>query len=404
MKHSAVFPKYFMSIIAFAVGAIVANNYYVQPIIGLLASSLGITAAKAGLIPTATQVGYGLGVFFLIPLGDIVKVKRLTLTMIALTIAGSLGLAFSKHFTLFIFCAWITGIGASSVQVLVPYITGLVPQEKSGKAVGTLMSGLMLGIMLSRPLSSFIAELGKWHYIFLISALIMIFVWILLAKLLPERENPTAKTSYINLLKSMLLLFKEKEVLRQRAIYQFCQFSTFCLFWTSAPLYLENSNFHFSHTDIALFALVGVSGAIVAPFAGMAADAGKTKLVTMLALLISSSSYFITHFFLEGTILGIVMMVISAIALDAGVTLSMVTGQREVFAIAPELRSRLNGVYVSFIFIGGGIGSALGAWSIDTGGWKLSSIIGSLLPACALAFFMLTEGLKKKNMSGISIK
>ncbi len=386
------FSKYFMTIIAFAVGTIVANNYYVQPIIGLMASSLGVSPSQAGLISTATQVGYGLGVFFLIPLGDILKVKKLILSMIGITILGSLGLAFAPNYYLYIICAFITGVGASSVQVLVPYITGLVPQEKSGKAVGTLMSGLMLGIMLSRPLSSLVAELGQWNYIFIISALAMVFVWTLMLMQLPPQESKEVDRNYLKLLKSMILLFKDEEVLRRRSIYQATQFGTFCLFWTSAPLYLETSSYHFSHTEIAMFALVGVSGAVVAPFAGIAADAGKAKAITFLALTLSISSYIITNFFPEGSTLGIICMVLCAILLDAGVTLSMVTGQREVFAIAPELRSRLNGVYVSFIFLGGGIGSALGAWSIDAGGWLRASLIGIMLPLLALTYFLFGEG------------
>ncbi len=384
-----------MAIIAFAVGTIVANNYYVQPIIGLMAQSLGVSPSQAGLISTATQVGYGIGVFFLIPLGDILKVKKLILSMIGITILGSLGQAFAPQYYLYIICALITGIGASSVQVLIPYITGLMPQEKSGKAVGTLMSGIMLGIMLSRPLSSLVAELGQWHYIFIISALAMIFVWVLMAFQLPAQEPKSSDRNYFNLLKSMVSLFREKEVLRRRSLYQACLFGTFCLFWTSAPLYLETSAFHFSHTEIAIFALVGVSGAVVAPFAGMAADAGKGKLITFLALSLCITSYLITNFFQEGSTAGVVSMVLSAILLDAGVTLSMVTGQREVFAIDSRIRSRLNGVYVSFIFVGGGIGSALGAWSIDHGGWTRASLMGVLLPLMALIYFLSAEGIRK---------
>jgi len=256
------------------------------------------------------------------------------------------------------------------------------------------MSGLMLGIMLSRPLSSFIAEIGQWHYIFSLSSLIMLFVLILLFLYLPlpiTNDDDNLKqqsTSYTSLLKSMIQLFKEKDVLRERSYYQACLFGSFCLFWTSVPLYLAQSSYQFNHKEIALFALVGVSGAIVAPFAGNAADAGKTKIVTFTALLLAVFSYLITHLFTEGTLLGVILMVFCAIFLDAAVTLSMVTGQRAVFAIAPHLRSRLNGVYVSFIFIGGGLGSALGAWSIDAGGWVLASTIGAALPSIAFLYFL----------------
>ena len=387
----------FMLIIAFAVGTIVANNYYVQPIIGLMARSLELLPSQVGFISTATQIGYGAGVFFLIPMGDIIDPKKLILSMITVTILGSLGLAYAPFYEIFILCALMTGIVAASVQVLIPYISGLVPEERSGKAVGTLMSGLMLGIMLSRPLSSLVSEIAHWTTIFIVSAILMSFTLLLMMLKLPSRppqiqeEGKREKLKYLNILKHMATLFLNESVLQRRAFYQFCLFSSFCLFWTAAPYYLEKSAYQFNHSEIALFALAGVAGAIAAPFAGKAADAGKAKEVTLLALTLSIFSYILTLFAPEGSIIGIILMVSCALLLDAGVTLSMVTGQREVFAISPALRSRLNGVFVSFIFIGGGFGSALGAWSIENWGWISSATIGLSLPALALVFFLQKE-------------
>ena len=206
----------FMLIIAFAVGTIVANNYYVQPIIGLMARSLELLPSQVGFISTATQIGYGAGVFFLIPMGDIIDPKKLILSMITVTILGSLGLAYAPFYEIFILCALMTGIGAASVQVLIPYISGLVPEERSGKAVGTLMSGLMLGIMLSRPLSSLVSEIAHWTTIFIVSAILMSFTLLLMMLKLPshppqiqeesnQEESNREKLKYINILKHSLL-------------------------------------------------------------------------------------------------------------------------------------------------------------------------------------------------------
>ncbi len=396
MEKNKELTKSMTFVLAFTVATVVANNYYVQPILSDIATSLDIAKSSAGIIITLIQAGYGLGVLFLVPLGDIVESKKLSLIMLGATILGVLGLAFTDAFKLYCVAALITGIGASLIQLLIPFAAGLVAPEKKGKIVGTLMSGLMLGVMLSRPIASFLTATFSWHAVFIFSAILMLFVGVLISLYIPKQEVAIGSLKYFDLLKSMRTLWKENEILRRRSIYQAFLFGSFCLFWTASPLYLASSYFNFDQKQIALFALAGVTGAIVAPYAGTAADKGKIKQATFLALAISCLSYIVGHLFSPGSNSAIVALVLAAIFLDAGITANLVLGQRSIFSIAEDSRSRVNGIYVATIFVGGGIGSALGAYTYAKGGWDLSSLIGFVLPLMAFLYF-LTER-RSKNL------
>lgn len=383
-------------VLATAVGVIVANNYYAQPIISFIATTLGLKTEAAGLVVTLIQAGYGLGVLLLVPLGDMVESKRLSLFMISMTILGVLGLAFSETLLPYFFAALITGLGASTIQLLVPYAASLATPKNRGKVIGTLMSGLMIGIMLSRPAASFLTAMFSWHAVFVLSAVLMFIIMLLIKFFIPPKKVEPHNLKYTTLLKSMAHLWMTKEVLRRRAIYQACLFGAFCLFWTASPLFLAGVDFKFGQSAIALFALVGVSGAISAPFAGNAADKGQIKIASLIAMLLSCFSFIIGQLFPAGSTLSLISLVISAILLDAGITANLVLGQRAIFSLPDEYRSRLNGLYVATIFIGGGIGSALGAWAYAKGGWELTSWIGLMLPLIAL-FYFLTEK-KSRNL------
>lgn len=375
-------------LISAAVGLTAANLYYAQPIVALIGASLGLRTELAGLVVTLTQAGYGAGVLFLVPLGDILESKKLILSMMGLTILSLLALAFTTTLAPYFIAAFLTGLGASAVQVLVPYTAHFSLPEARGKILGQIMSGLMIGIMLSRPLSSFLTGLFDWHAIFIFSAIAMFFMGIILYRTLPMKEPTHLNLSYAKLLRSMGRLYVETPVLRRRAIYQGFLFCAFCLFWTASPLLLAGPEFHFSHTAIALFALVGVSGAISSPFAGKAADKGYSRLGTIVSLSGAILSFVLGNLLPLGSIGSIALLVVAAILLDAGVTANLVLGQRAIFSLPPEYRSRLNGLYIATIFVGGATGSALGAWAYARGGWTLASICGGVMPLLALIYFL----------------
>lgn len=387
-----------MSRIAFllltvAVGVVAANLYYAQPLVREISEALGIDPAAAGLVVTLTQIGYGIGVLLAVPLVDLVENRKLILIMLGVAIVGLLGLIFADQMIPYFIAAFATGLGASTVQILVPYAAHFAPDEKRGQVVGSMMSGLMIGIMLSRPLASFMTGLFGWHAIFMLSTVLLLGLAVSLRAILPTRVPPSLGLRYPELLGTMWKLLKTTPVLRRRGFYQACLFGAFCLFWTAVPLYLAGPDFGMSHTGIAIFALAGVSGAVAAPLAGRLADRGHTVAATWLALGAGAISFLIGHHFNHGLIvakgsgMALTGLLIAAILLDAGVSAHLVLGQRQIFMLPAEMRGRLNGLYIAMIFVGGAIGSSLGAWAYARGGWELTSWAGLALPAAALLVY-----------------
>ena len=371
-------------LLAAAVGLLAANLYYAQPLVAIIAPSLGIAPQAAGLVVTLTQVGYGCGLLLAVPLSDLVENKRLVMTMIAIAVTGLLGLAFVQTAATYFAAAFMTGFGASTLQIIVPYAAHFVAEERRGALVGQLMSGLMLGIMLSRPTASFLTDLLSWHAVFIASAAALVLLAITLTVVMPQRTPSPSSVRYLGLLRSMAKLFATTKVLRQRAFTQALIFGAFCLFWTAAPLLLASPAFGLSQTGIAIFALVGVAGAISAPLAGVAADRGRANLATTIGLSFGSLGFVIAYIPAATPWLGIVLLALGTILIDAGVSANLVLGQRAIFTLAPEHRGRLNALYVATAFIGGASGSAVGAWSYATGGWGLTAAVGFAMPAVAL--------------------
>lgn len=382
-------------ILAAACGIIAANLYYAQPLIGSIGSTIGLSSGTTALIVTLTQVGYGIGLLFIVPLGDILENRKLILSLLLLTAAVLTIAAVIKSAMLFLTASLVIGVGSVAAQILVPYAAHLSPEAVRGRNVGNVMSGLLLGIMLARPISSLVAEYMGWRAIYFISAALMFVLALVLAKVLPSRKPSTA-TAYPALLHSMLHLLKTNAALRRRAIYHACVFGTFSLFWTTVPLVLTSTPFHFTQKEVALFALVGVMGAIVAPAAGRMADRGWVRPATGWALAIVISSMLLPLLVPSSSALAVPILVVAAILLDMGVSANMVLGQRVIFSLGAEFRSRLNGLYMAIFFLGGAIGSAAGGWAYATGGWEAALLIGIALPAIAMAFYA-TEFSRKKR-------
>ena len=379
-------PAWLTVLLAAACGLIVANLYYAQPLIGPISAELGLSPQAAGLIVTMTQLGYGAGLLLVVPLGDLVENRTLVLAILCVAILALVGAALSTQAVPFLAFTLLIGIGSVAVQVMVPYAANLAPEATRGRVVGNVMSGLMLGIMLSRPAASFVTEAVSWHAVFLLSAVIMVALAIVLRLALPARR-PVPGLGYGALLASMGRLARHTPVLQRRAIYHSFLFGAFSLFWTTVPLLLSGP-FHLSQNGIALFALAGVAGAISAPLAGRAADRGWSRPATGLAMAAVAAAFLLSRLSLSGSGSGLAILVVAAILLDFGVTAHIVLGQRAIFALGAEFRSRLNGLYMAFFFLGGAAGSALGGWSYAKGGWSLSTWFGLILPVLALACFL----------------
>jgi len=375
-----------------ACGLIVANIYYAQPLIGPIAASLGLAPHAEGLIVTMTQLGYAAGLVLVVPLGDLLENRKTVIACIVLSAiaVGSAGLASSP--VAFLASAFAIGLGATAVQIIVPLAAHLAPDAVRGRVVGSVMSGLMIGIMAARPIGSFIASQSSWRTVFALSAALMVALGLVLSRTLPVRK-PNTQLTYGALIASMARLTATTPILRLRAFYQSCLFAAFSLFWTTTPLLLAGPDYRLTQRGIALFALAGVSGAVAAPIAGRLADRGFSRPATGAAIILVALAFLATMT-VQGSTGALAVLVAAAVAIDFGVQANVVLGLRAIFALAPEARGRLNGIYIATFFLAGALGSAVGAWAYVEGGWPLASKIGLALPLIALARFVfrLTTG------------
>lgn len=378
-------PNWITFLLAIACGVIVANLYYAQPLVGPISADTHLPLASAGLIVTLTQIGYVFGLLFIVPLSDLIENRRLVVSALAVVICALVAAPLANNALFFLVAAMFIGLGSVAAQILVPYAAHLATEERRGQVVGNVMSGLLLGIMLARPIASFITDLWGWRAVFTLSAAITAILAVLLALVLPERK-PSPTMNYGELLSSLWSLFKTKAVLRRRSLYQACLFGAFSLFWTVIPLWLA-SDFHLSQQGIALFALAGVAGAIAAPIAGRLADKGWTKILTGVAIVIAALSFLLTHIFEDHSTISLAMLVVAAITLDMAVSGNLVLSQRAIYSLGSEIRGRVNGIFMAVFFIGGAIGSALGGWAYAYGGWMLASILGLSMPVSALLYY-----------------
>jgi len=387
--------SWMITLLAAACGIIVANLYYAQPLIGPIAIATGISPSAAGLIVTLAQVGYGLGLLFIVPAGDLLENRKLVVSLMAITCIALICAACAQSATQFFMAAFVIGVSSVGAQVLVPYAAHMSRPETRGRAVGSVMSGLLMGILLARPLASLVADLFGWHTIFGISAVAIALLALVLLKYLPTRRPP-ADIHYAALLGTMWHLVRDTPILRRRSAYHALLFAAFSLFWTTSPLLLAGPAFNMSQRGIALFAFAGVIGVIAAPLAGRVADRGWSRPATALAMLSVALSFVLTHFGSGQHGFSVWVLLGSAILLDFGVSANLVLSQRAIYALGGEIRSRLNGLFMATFFAGGALGSALGGWIYAQGGWSATSWLGFSFPALALLYYCTELGRSAK--------
>lgn len=382
-SESPALPQALVLLFALCCGAIVANLYYAQPIIELIAPDVGLSAERASLIVSLTQIGYALGLLFLVPLADLLESRRLMLITTAAALLCLLAAAFAHQPDLFLGLALLIGLSSVSVQMLIPLAANLAPEASRGRVVGNIMSGLLLGILLARPLASVVAGEFGWRAVYLMAAALMLVITLVIATTIP-RHTPSHSASYGQLLASLVHLLRRYPTLRHRALYQGLMFASFSLFWTVAPLELAR-HLGLSQQDIALFALAGAIGAVAAPIAGRLADAGHTWRASLVALILAPLA-FAPNLLNAG--LGWIGLIATAIVLDFAVQMSMVLGQRTIYALEPQSRARLNALYMTSIFVGGAMGSALASPVYERFGWSGTALLAAGLPLLALQVFI----------------
>jgi len=372
-----------LTTLAAATGALAANLYYAQPLIASIAPEIGVGPGLAGTVVSVTQIGYGVGLFFLVSLTDLVESRRLVMLALAVTTLALIGEAVSGSAIPFFASALLVGLASTGAQVLVPFASHLAPPETRGRIVGNVMAGLLTGILLARPASLFIASAFGWRAVFWASAVLMLVIGALLLKIMPP-YRPRGGMSYGHILRSMATLLRDTPVLRRRAAYQFLLFGAFNVFWTAVPLMLAD-RFGLSQQGIALFALAGAGGALAAPIAGRLGDRGHSQIGTAIASALVALSFIATIWAASAGLL--IVLAVLAIILDAAAQGNQIFSQRILFSLPAEIRGRINALYMTLMFFGGAAGSTLGAATYHWGGWGATAILGCAMGALALALF-----------------
>ena len=372
---------------AAACGLSVANIYYAQPLLDAMARDFAISPASIGIVLTVTQIGYALGLLFIVPLGDFLDRRRLIVlqsvaSALALTVVG---LAPTAAVLLSGMVA--VGLLAVAVQVLVAFAASLAAPAQRGKIVGTVTSGVVIGILLARFVAGLLADLGGWRSVYLASAFMTLLMAILLFRVLPHHQTANPATSYPKLLRSTVMLFVEEPILRVRAVIAMLIFATFNVLWTSMVLPLSARPFSLSHTEVGLFGLAGVAGALTAGRAGHLADRGWSQWTTGVSLALMLAAWIpiaMTGVSLWALAAGVVM-------LDLAIPAVHVTNQSMILAARPAAGSRLIGGYMVFYSIGSAGGSiastAMYAWA----GWPGVCVLGAGASCVALLFWAATR-------------
>jgi predicted MFS family arabinose efflux permease len=366
-------------ILAVACGLTVANLYYSQPLLELVSRDFGVSQGTATIVVTLTQVGYALGLLFLVPLGDLLENRKLTVRMLVGTAAAVILAGISPSFSIFLIVAVLVGTTSVVAQVLMPFAAHLAPPEQRGALVGKVMSGLLTGILLARTISSFVADLWGWRTIYFISAGLMIVLALVLRRMLPERK-PEHTAGYGSLLRSVGTLARELPALRRRAICQAMMFGAFTAYWT-AIAYELISEHGFSQGEIAIFALVGAGGAAAAPLGGRIADRGHGQAASGVALLMASLMMILAAVG-HGSI---IVLAVAGVLLDFSVNSHQVMSQHEIYALRGNARARINTVFMTSVFTGGAISSALTGLLHARYGWTGACVLGAVLPLIGLA-------------------
>ena len=357
-------PPALVAVMAVATGLAVASLYYAQPLLPTIALDLGLSAGRTGIIVTTAQAGYALGLLFIVPLGDLLERRALIVFMTALAAAGLAITALAPTLPLILAGTALTGLFSVVAQLLVPFAATLARPEERGKVVGTVMSGLLMGILLARTAAGALTALGGWRTVYWTGCAAMLLMAALLRRALPEHHRPLGLT-YWRLIASIGTLFREEPVLRARALAGAAGMGNFSVFWTSMAFLLAGPPYHWSPAAIGLFGLAGAAGALAASGAGRLADRGKGNLATSAGLALMLLSWIPLAF--AGHSLA--ALVAGVLLLDLAVQAVHISNQAAIYKLRPDARNRLTAGYMTCYFLGGAAGSLSSAWAFGHAGW-----------------------------------
>jgi predicted MFS family arabinose efflux permease len=382
---------------AAATGLIVANLYYCQPLLILIAKEFNIPNADAGTITYLTQAGYAIGLFLMVPLGDKIERKsQILYTTFASVIALIIAATAQSYFVLEI-ASLLIGITSIVPQLILPLAASLSAPEERGKVVGTIMSGLLVGILLSRTLSGFIGDIFGWRAMFWIASGLCLVLFFIIRKQFPYNK-PVFKGSYKQLIGSLFTLIKEQPLLREATLINVFSFAQFGAFWTTMVLLLSEEPFNFTSTTIGLFGIIGASGALAAPLVGKLSDKGSSRIAVGYGCMLIAFS-FVIFYFSGSSVIGIVLGIVF---IDIGMQGVHISNQTRVYSILPDARNRMNTVFMSFSFLGTAAGSAFGLFLWRFGGWRAVTLGCLVLSALAFSVYALTYKSKRKGVESVN--
>ncbi|MEU8646426.1 MFS transporter [Streptomyces sp. NPDC048674] len=380
-------PGRLVALLAVASGMTVANLYYAQPLLSSLSDVFHIGTSTAGALITLTQVGYVLGMLFLVPLGDRLEKRTLITALLTVTTLALVAAGLATSFPMLLIASLVAGATSVVAQILVPFAASLAPDHARGRVVGRVMSGLLTGILLSRTLSSLVSDVAGWRVVFLGSAGLMALLAVALRVALPEHA-PTTTIPYHHVLRSTLRLVRTHPVLLRRGLYQAAMFGAFSAFWTTVSFVLTGPRFHYSPVGVGVFALVGAAGAAVAPFAGRWADRGLVRPMTGAAFVAAALAFAVAGFGGHS----VVLIAVAAILIDMAVQTTLILGQHTIYQLDAGARARLNSAFIATFFVGGALGSQLGSVVYHAGGWTALTLLGAALPLLALLYWTTERG------------
>ncbi|EKQ56821.1 MULTISPECIES: MFS transporter [unclassified Clostridium] len=351
-------------VMSIACGLTVANLYYIQPLLADIAKTFQVDQLSIGFAAMLTQIGYAIGMIFILPLGDIKEKRRLIIIMLLCSIISLMSMFFAQNIYILTISSFAVGFTSIIPQLIIPLAAQLSNPQQRGQTIGIIMSGLLVGILLSRTVSGILGSYFGWRTVYLIASILMLFLMLILRKLIPLCK-PVSDLKYTELLNSMIYLIKSEPILRKASLNGALMFSAFSAFWTSLIFLLESSNYNMGSETAGLLGLVGISGALAAPVVGKLADKKGPRFAIGICIIIVIVAYlffFLFGFKMWGLILGVIL-------LDLGVQSCNVSNQAIVQALNEKTRNRLTTIYMVSFFLGGALGSFLGSYSYSHFGW-----------------------------------
>jgi predicted MFS family arabinose efflux permease len=360
-----VLSKPLLAIMTTGAGVGIADLYYNQPLLEQMKADLHLAQATIGLVPTVTQIGYALGMLLLVPLGDMLQRRRLTLLFTLLVALACTGIALSLSGTMLLVFSFLLGLTNIMPQLLIPFAVQLASPAERGRVVGLMLSGIFAGVLLSRTVAGFVGTAFGWRAMFALAALALFALLVALSRVLPT-TTPSYRGRYAGLIGSVWTLLREQPVLREACLFGATLFAAFMVFWSTLIHLMTSAPFNLGPSAVGLYGILGVGATLLSPIVGRAADRGLARKVAGTMILLTMVSFGI--FWVGRT--SLFWIGVGVLVMDLGVQLAHVSNQSRILHLAAGAQSRIQTAYMTCYFAGGGIGSAVGAWAWDRAGWS----------------------------------